>query len=331
MPQQPHIHCLTSLKVAGTGSFRLASGQFLGAYGANLQNPDKEALDIYIAPPGMSFVQCDQSGAEALIVAYLTRPGKYRELFSVGIKPHTFIALHIFCESLQNIWPLAGKSPSYWKSLSPSELRQEPDWKPLDKAIKSSDKEYKIGKMVCHASSYRMRERTFQLQTLKQSHGTLTLSLQECKVFLGFFASLFPEIIEWQDEIEFNIRAKRELRNLFGYPRRFERTITDSYIREGISWIPQSTVGCITHAAINRYNRERPSNTLPAINNKHDSFLALVLDNDISTTAKHMQECLAISLTGRDGMNFTMKSEAQAGKNWGKYSKENPQGMRDLP
>jgi hypothetical protein len=89
-------------------------------------------------------------------------------------------------------------------------------------------------------------------------------------------------------------------------------------------------VGCITHAAINRYNRERPSNTLPAINNKHDSFLALVLDNDISTTAKHMQECLAISLTGRDGMNFTMKSEAQAGKNWGKFSKENPQGMRDL-
>ena len=326
----PHIHCLTSLKVAGTGSFRLASGQFLGDYGANLQNPDKEALDIYIAPPGLSFVQCDQSGAEALIVAYLTRPGKYRELFNVGIKPHTFIALHIFCESMQLIWPLAGKSPSYWKSLSPSELRKDPDWKPLDKAIKSSDKEYKIGKMVCHASSYRMRERTFQLQTLKQSHGTLTLSLQECKVFLGFFATLFPEIIEWQDEIEFNIRAKRELRNLFGYPRRFERTITDSYIREGISWIPQSTVGCITHAAINRYNRERPSNTLPAINNKHDSFLALVLDNDISTTAKLMQDCLAISLTGRDGINFTMKSEAQAGKNWGKYSKENPNGMRDL-
>jgi hypothetical protein len=90
-------------------------------------------------------------------------------------------------------------------------------------------------------------------------------------------------------------------------------------------------VGCITHAAINRYNRERPSNTLPAINNKHDSFLALVLDNDIGTTAKHMQECLAISLTGRDGINFTMKSEAQAGKNWGKFSKDNPQGMRDLP
>jgi hypothetical protein len=29
-------------------------------------------------------------------------------------------------------------------------------------------------------------------------------------------------------------------------------------------------------------------------------------------------------------MNFTMKSEAQAGKNWGKFSKENPNGMKDI-
>jgi hypothetical protein len=89
-------------------------------------------------------------------------------------------------------------------------------------------------------------------------------------------------------------------------------------------------VGCITHLAVNRYNKERPLKTLPAINNKHDSFLALVPDGIVTDTAKLMQECLAISLTGRDGINFTMKSEAQAGKNWGKFSKENPLGMRDL-
>lgn len=327
----PNIHCLTSLKVAGTGSFRLASGQFLGTYGANLQNPDKEALDIYIAPSGHSFVQCDQSGAEALVVAHLTRPGKYRELFNVGIKPHTFIALHIFCEQMQHTWPLAGKSPSYWKSLSPSDLKKDPDWKALDKAIKSSDKEYKIGKMVCHASSYRMRERTFQLQALKQSHGTLTLSLQECKTFLGFFASLFPEIIEWQDEVEFAIRANGELRNLFGYPRRFKRQITDSYIREGISWIPQSTVGCITHIAVNKYNNSRMIGSRPAINNKHDSFLTLVPTEHALPVAKHMQDCLAITLTGRDGVNFTMKSEAQVGVNWGKYDPvHNPGGMKEV-
>jgi hypothetical protein len=326
-----HFHCLTSFKPAGTNSFRLASGQFLGRYGANLQNPDKEALDIYVAPRGESFVQCDQSGAEALVVAHLARPGNYRRLFQVGIKPHTFVAMHIFIEQYATAWPLDGKPPAFWKSLTPDELKAQPGWKALDKAIKNSGDPYKVGKMVCHASSYRMRERTFQLQALKQSHGTMVLTLDQCKIFLQFFATLFPEIIEWQDEIEFTIRRRRELVNLQGFPRRFERPLSDSYIREGISWVPQSTVGVITHKAIHRYNREKPSHHRPALNNKHDSFLVAVPDTDVRETAALMQHCLAQRLVGRDGVEFTMKSEAQAGKNWGGYDeKENPLGMREL-
>jgi hypothetical protein len=326
-----HFHCLTSFKPAGTNSFRLASGQFLGRYGANLQNPDKEALDIYVAARGESFVQCDQSGAEALVVAHLARPGNYRRLFQVGIKPHTFVAMHIFIEQYAALWPLDDKPPAFWKSLTPDELKAQPGWKALDKAIKNSGVPYKVGKMVCHASSYRMRERTFQLQALKQSHGTMVLSLDECKIFLQFFATLFPEIIEWQDEIEFTIRRRRELTNLQGFPRRFERPLSDSYIREGISWIPQSTIGIITHKAIHRYNNEKPAQHRPALNNKHDSFLVSVPDTDVRQTAALMQHCLAQRLIGRDEVEFTMKSEAQVGKNWGGYDeKENPLGMREL-
>ena len=326
-----HFHCLTGMKPAGTNSFRLASGQLFGRYGANLQNPDKEALDIYIAPPGHSFVQPDQSGAEALVVAHLTRPGKYRELFKVGIKPHTFVALHIFIAQYAAKWPLDGQSPQFWKSLSPAELKAQPGWKALDKAIKNSGIPYKVGKMTCHASSYRMRERTFQLQALKQSHGTMVLTLDECRLFLKFFAELFPEIIEWQDEIEFTVRSTRLLRNLFGFPRRFERPITDGYIREAISWVPQSTVGCITHRAIRKFNTIRPAHIRPAVNNKHDSFLTIVPDGEIVATAPLLTSCMAADLTGRDGVNFTMRSEVQAGKNWGGYDEhDNPLGMREL-
>jgi hypothetical protein len=327
---KPRLHCLTSLKIAGTSSFRLASGQFLGRYGANLQNPDKESVCIYEAPDHHSFVQPDQSGAEALVVAHLCRKGRYRDLFSVGIKPHTFLALHIFINQYADKWPLASKSPEYWKSLSPLELKEDPDWRPLDKAIKSSGKPYKIGKMVCHASSYRMRERTFQMQVLKQSNGTMVLSINECIMFLKFFSDLFPEIIEWQDEIECKIYATRRLENLFGFPRRFERAITDSYIREAISWIPQSTVGCITHSAIRKFNASRDLSIKPAVNNKHDSFLAIVPDAIARETAKLMQNCMAIQLVGRDSVSFTMKSESQIGKNWASYdAKYNPYGMRE--
>lgn len=328
---KPHFHCLSAYKPTGTNSFRLAAGMFLGIYGTNLQNPDHDSLECFEAPVGYSFIQPDQSGAEALIVAHLTKPGRYRELFSVGIKPHTFVALHIFAESKQDTWPMGiGKNASYWKALSPSELAADPDWKALDKAIKSSDKEYKIGKMVCHAASYKMRERTFQLQALKQSQGTLVLSFQECKVFLGFFASLFPEIIEWQDEVEFTVRSQRKLRNLFDYPREFNRLFNDSYIREAISWIPQSTVGCITHKAIHKFNLTKPRHIQPAVNNKHDSYLPMAPDADVPEIAALSRSCMAIDLVGRDGAQFTMRSEVQVGKNWGKFHPEkNPNGMKE--
>jgi hypothetical protein len=312
-----NAYCLSSYKPAGTNSFRLSSGQFLGTYGANLQNPDKEALDIYVAPEGYSFIQPDQSGAEALIVAHIARPGRYRELFQLGIKPHTFVAMHVFIEQYASIWPLDGQSPTYWKALTPAELKLQPGWKALDKAIKDSGKPYKIGKMICHASSYRMRERTFQLQALKQSGGTLVLSLDECRIFLKFFADLFPEIIDWQDEIEIRVKATRELRNLFNYPRRFERMFTDGYVREAISWIPQSTVGCITHRAIRKYNADIPAGATPAVNNKHDSFMALAKDEVAESTAQYMSACMAAKLVGRDGVEFVMKSEFKIGKTWG--------------
>lgn len=327
-----HFHVLSSFKPAGTNSFRYASGQFLGDYGCNLQNPDKEALDIFVVTnPLESFVQCDQSGAEALVVAHLARPGNYRRLFEVGIKPHTFVAMHIFIEQYADRWPLDGKPPAFWKALTPDELKAQPGWKALDKAIKNSGVPYKVGKMTCHASSYRMGPRTFQLQSLKQSHGTLVLSIADCELFLRFFRELFPEIVEWQDEIEFTIRRSRTLRNLFGYPRRFERPITDSYIREGISWIPQSTVGVITHRAIRRYNSVRDNLLRPAINNKHDSFLTISPDDRVREVAALMQDCLAARLIGRDGIEFIMRSEAQVGKHWGGYDEElSPLGMREL-
>lgn len=312
-----NAYALSSYKPAGTNSFRLSSGQFLGRYGANLQNPDKEALDIYVAPEGCSFVQPDQSGAEALVVAHLAPPGNYRTLFNVGIKPHTFVAMHIFIEQNQSIWPLDGQTPAFWKALTPEELAAQPGWKALDKAIKDSGKPYKIGKMICHASSYRMGPRTFQLQALKQSGGELVLSFHDCEVFLNFFKKLFPEIVQWQDEIEITVKRDRKLINLFGYPRRFERMFTDSYIRECISWIPQSTVGCITHRAVRKYNSNIPDDATPAVNNKHDSFLAIAKDERAEDVAKFMSSCMAAKLVGRDGIEFVMKSEFKIGKTWG--------------
>lgn len=64
-------------KISGTKTFRLSSSKILGHWGENLQNKEKGMRVMYIPDDGKIFVQVDQSGAEALIVAYLCRNANF--------------------------------------------------------------------------------------------------------------------------------------------------------------------------------------------------------------------------------------------------------------
>lgn len=313
------LRIITSYALAGTRSFRLGSRKVFGRYGMNLQNPDKHTQDIAEAPPGHSIVQADQAGAEALAVAYLARPGRYRALFLNGVKPHTYLAMHLFATQ----FGLVGDHP--FLRMEVAELVAQPEWPALHKRIKSSGKPYDIGKRTAHGSSYRMGPRTFRNANIKQSKGTLRLSQRQCAEFLDRFKTLFPEVVEWQDEIELRVRSARSLTNLLGFERLFFRELTDGYIREAISWIPQSTIGCITHVGARRAYEAG----LRVCSNKHDSYACLVPDAEVGEVAAFMQKSMALELPGRDCM-FTMKSEVQVGKNWRPHSEYNPHGMKDF-
>ena len=290
-------------------------------------------MDIFVAPDGYSIVQVDQAGAEALIVAYLAAAGKYRELFTEGVKPHTYVALHLFLDKFRGAHP----AERYWLQR-PGLLKAYDEWPALSKQIAGSKFEYDIGKRTGHASNYKMGPNTFRESTLKESEGSLVLSFEQAKYFLDTYKQLFPEIVAWQAEIEARIRTDRELRNLFGFPRRFEQNFTDGYMREAISWIPQSTVGCITHTAYNLLTRKIRAERLPwrPFNNKHDSYAAMVPDDHVPEAARVMTSLINQRFTGWDGCEFVMKSEVQVGKNMKKRDKpkdgqpyKNPNGLRD--
>lgn len=314
-----NLRVVTLYKSAGTRSFRLAAAKF-DDYGMNLQNPDKHTMDMCVAPRGFVIVQADQSGAEALIVSELAKAGKYRALFDNGVKPHTYLAGRLFPQIFQWIEELR----ALYFSGDITGFVNHPAWPILHKAIKKSGNPYDIGKRTAHGSSYRMGPITFRDANLKQSYGKLRLTIAECRLFLDMFKELFPEIVEWQNEIELTIRATRKLTNLFGYERAFERTITESYIREGISWIPQSTVGCITHHGIRAARREH----LSVCSNKHDSYAVICKEDEAKVVAQFMRQSMSIVLPGRD-RQFTMKSETQVGKNWAPCSETNPEGMAE--
>jgi hypothetical protein len=326
----PTPRFVTTFKVAGTKSYRLAASKFMDDFGGNAQNPAECVLRLLRARAGHSFVQPDQSGAEALIVAMLAPPGNYRRLFEYKVKPHTFLALHLFYDTQPQWFHDIEPAREYVSNTDPAIFTKLPGWKTLNSRIQHTYIPYYVGKRTAHARSYKMGWRTFQTSVLKDSEGRVALSAADAKRFLEMFDMLFPEIIQWQNEVIFTARRDRELVNLFGYPRRFEQIFHAGYEREIVSWIPQSTVGCLTTEAILALDAEMPP-TWNILNNKHDSLLLEVPDADVDAAARMSSDKIkSFELTGRDGIMFRMKSSVQVGKNWAKHDeKNNPAGMKD--
>ena len=137
--------------------------------GGNLQNIEKSMREIYI-PSGFTpalrdkcsyymassdlsifteeelaklkiFVQTDQSGAEALAVAYLCKNGDFRQLFIHGVKPHVYVALHVF----KDVWKKKMRESAMVGDIRCDideilntpicDLKSNPYWKDLDRLI----------------------------------------------------------------------------------------------------------------------------------------------------------------------------------------------------
>ena len=334
----------TQYVISGTKYLRLGSRSIFNLYGTNLQNIEKDARKMYLCDVGCKLNQRDQSGAEALIVAYLCRHGQFRELFLNNIKPHVFVALHLFRE----IWKEKIKSENLdihadidkLCSTSISNLRANPFFKSVDKLIKSSDnwkpseRYYYIAKMVCHASNYGIRAGAFCINSLEKSRGKIALTKKQAEFFLDMYHSLFPEIREWHREVEQQVLSTKMLFNLFGEPIMFTGSLEkENDFKEAISAVPQSTVGEITNVACMKFQNyvEDTGMNWDLLGNCHDSFLTQSPEDESVECQRVMKEFIEPELTSPRGEKFKMKSEGGSGYNWGPHDeKKNPRGLQEV-
>jgi hypothetical protein len=316
-------------KISGTESFRLASSKLLGYFGTNLQNPTPSLMKCVVPSPGNVFIQPDQAGAEALIVAMECRPAKYRRLFDLGIKVHSYMALQIFTEKFRGEFPI-----ERYKQVDPDVFAAYQEVKELLNTIKHSEDEYFLGKKTIHSFSYNEGPQTFRLSCLDESEGRIALTFKEAKEFRGAWQSTFPEITEWQAITIGRLSVDRYLRNLFGYPRYFGRLWNDELERQAYAFVPQSTVGCITHLAYTELYHRIRKERLPWLlcNNKHDSLLM-----EIPDTTEHREMAMEYCKThmGRElrsyrGESYRMKVGISFGHNWAHKSQDNPEGMEEV-
>lgn len=334
----------TLYQLSGTDTFRLASKIMFRGWptecGSNLQNPTKRIKRIYIPDPGKVFVQVDQSGAEALIVAYLCRAGKYRDLFTYGIKPHVYVALHMFHKELTRKKPDLYDTILQALSTEIKDLKKVPRWDELDKFIKSSDnwpareRYYYLAKQTCHSSNYDVKAPTFVLNVLKKSNGSVVLTRKDGEMFLELYRRLFPEIVEWRYRVQNDLRTKSALYNLFGYPRMITSYVHENQYKEWYAFIPQSTIGTITNIAVTNLQNYIEEHKLQwdILANTHDSYLAQCPIGEETECVKWMKQFIEIKLVSPfDGVEFQMKSEAQVGYNWMPWHKDkNPNGLQEF-
>ena len=309
-------------KLHGTNTYRLSSSKLLRTWGGNCQNPDNRLMQHIVPREGNIFLQCDQAGAEAVIMAYLARPGRMRDLIQKGIKPHTYLALHIFHK-------LFTTEKDRWWMKSATELLADPEWKALNHKIsKCSEREYALGKMTCHAKNYDMKHVTFMINVLERTDGEIILTTKEAKEFLEMFDALFPEIIELQEELRGIVRATRMLRNLFGHPKRFVQPLRSSYERQWLAYISQSTVGELTVIASNEIriylHKNRLSNDILLVNNKHDSLLLDCPPRHRELGIHLLKSTMAKEFTTPRGETFRMGVEVSEGTCWSK------KGMKEI-
>src|ERR1044072_2271635 len=219
-------------RVAGPKTFRRSCRMLLGSkkktypfanFGTNMQNWESSMRQICVADKGYKMVQVDQSGADALIVAYTCRAGKYRKLFENGIKPHTYIALNLFKEEWKK--HVEPSIIDLYQTLPIEELAKHPEWKKVNNLIKGSDKwppnkrYYYIGKKVVHAGSYGMMGPRMVQVVLEETGGIVLLSKKDAETYIITFKQIeFPEIAEWNVKIGITAEKDGVIRNLFGFP-----------------------------------------------------------------------------------------------------------------
>lgn len=339
----------TIYAIAGPKTFRLGSKQILSrkvlvdgkvktkGWGSNLQNIEKSMREIYIPDEGKVLVQPDQSGADALIVAFCCKPGNYRDLFLNSIKPHSYLGMHLFKEK----WPNKmaeygfGGDDFHIEELIECpirELKNHRYWQNLDRLIKDSDnwsvkeRYYFLAKQTEHSSNYLVGANMFRMNTLEKSGGKVVIGKDEAEIFLATKFAIFPEISGYHRWVETTARTCRMLYNLQGHPYAITHyEILDTHLKELYSWIPQSTVGEITNIAFTNMYRFIETNKLKwdLLQNNHDSYLLQAPIGEEFECGEQARRFIEQSfISPIDEAKFNMRSEVQYGFNWSPAKKK---------
>ena len=169
-----------------------------------------------------------------------------------------------------------------------------------------------------NSANYGIKAPTFRMNVLEKSGGQIALSSKDGEYFLEFYRGIFPEIPRWNYEVYCTVSKHRTLYNLFGHPRYFGGEQNDEFFRNAYAFVPQSTVGEITHIAFRNMQQYIEDNKLDwhLLANTHDSYLMEYKPEERQAAKQKMLEFMQQDLVSPSGINFKMGADFKHGMNW---------------
>ena len=281
-----------SLNVGGTSTGRLSSKKDPFKQGQNIQNPDSRFKEMFIPDPGFTLVDIDLEQADSrnvgAVCLNLFNDSSYLDACE-GDDLHTFVA------SL--IWPDRVKN------------REDAD-QPFSRFTYRD-----MAKRCGHATNFNGTASGISTATGVPAH--LVKAFQEA------YYDAFPVIRRWQQWTAEQIRAKGEITNLYQRKHTFlDRRNAEKTLRDALAMQSQSMTSYAIDKAI--YQLWQEHSEIQLLCQVHDSVVFQ------TPTPERIPEYLqtmrfSIPIGTRE---FSIPLGAAYGKNWGKQSEANLEGLR---
>lgn len=296
---------VTSYNATGTVTGRISSSAPIHVdAGGNLQNRERGATRrMFVSRPGMSFIKCDGSQAEARVVAALMRDERWLEKFrDPAYDVHLENATYVFSCGLADVVAEL--------KMTPAERTEWRKGRGLATNNGCRDALRQEGKPVTHGAHYKIGP-----------HGVAKIGdmpfLDAKRGLLRYTAARQPLLGQWWSRVEDMLRTTRSIRTIWGRLRIFLGRCNDQTIREAVAHEPQSTIGdLINHAFFVLDEQLAPLGAYPLIQ-AHDEIVVEAPDAAVEACVPLIRAAFEMPLTFPEcAQPLVIPADIAVGKNW---------------
>lgn len=302
------VHFVYSLHRTNTG--RLASGSDevdadkVRVSPGNAQNKAERDRAMYAAPPSYLFLQADYSQVESRVTAWHANDMELLEAWEAGRDVYSEIAAKLYGCKVEDA--------RTHKIMFMGTARSARDG----------------GKRAHLALCYYMQPPTMST--------TFGITIQEATRLSLEWKKSRRATVRWQQEQIENAASFDGLRNSFGRKLQFPKKNVDGNWAvadpaAAVASVPQSDVGDMCKAMLPILDG---ISRAELVTTTHDSFGFYVKPEDIGVVAPAVRQAMEKAWTefgtrsiGGKPTRFRVPVEISVGKNWGKKSKDNPEGL----